>query len=200
MFSLVISFVHNIDDPVCKAYSFLLWIQISLFECLPSPLRKHTTDSSPHYLNHYLWSLIYVNWLCTIFFIIYLPQKLLLTNVANCKAGVLKHFGKQRQNRKYLLFFSVEIRNFLFPLILTEYLTIIHCIDNISTSFIQELFLKTFIEQILFFLLGGEIAIIFYKEKRFRTSLVVQWLRLWVPNAGGPGWIPGQGTRPPGCN
>ena len=27
------------------------------------------------------------------------------------------------------------------------------------------------------------------------TSLVVQWLRLCVPNAGGPGWIPGQGTR-----
>ena len=27
------------------------------------------------------------------------------------------------------------------------------------------------------------------------TSLVVQWLRLWAPNAGGPGSIPGQGTR-----
>ncbi|TEA25694.1 hypothetical protein DBR06_SOUSAS2510124, partial [Sousa chinensis] len=26
-------------------------------------------------------------------------------------------------------------------------------------------------------------------------SLVVQWLRLCAPNAGGPGWIPGQGTR-----
>ena len=24
---------------------------------------------------------------------------------------------------------------------------------------------------------------------------VVQWLRLHAPNAGGPGWIPGQGTR-----
>ena len=24
---------------------------------------------------------------------------------------------------------------------------------------------------------------------------MVQWLRLWAPNAGGPGWIPGQGTR-----
>ena len=27
------------------------------------------------------------------------------------------------------------------------------------------------------------------------TSLVVQWLRLCTPNAGGPGLIPGQGTR-----
>ena len=28
------------------------------------------------------------------------------------------------------------------------------------------------------------------------TSLVVQWLRLQAPNAGGPGSIPGQGSRP----
>ncbi|TEA40519.1 hypothetical protein DBR06_SOUSAS15710059, partial [Sousa chinensis] len=28
------------------------------------------------------------------------------------------------------------------------------------------------------------------------TSLVVQWVRLRAPNAGGPGLIPGQGTRP----
>ena len=28
-----------------------------------------------------------------------------------------------------------------------------------------------------------------------RTSLVVQWLRLWAPNAEGPGFIPGQETR-----
>ena len=27
------------------------------------------------------------------------------------------------------------------------------------------------------------------------TSLVVQWLRLHAPNAGGPGSIPSQGTR-----
>ena len=27
------------------------------------------------------------------------------------------------------------------------------------------------------------------------TSLVVQWLRIRAPNAGGPGSIPGQGTR-----
>ena len=27
------------------------------------------------------------------------------------------------------------------------------------------------------------------------TSLVVQWLRLHAPNAGGPGSIPDQGTR-----
>ena len=25
---------------------------------------------------------------------------------------------------------------------------------------------------------------------------MVQWLRLHAPHAGGPGWIPGQGTRP----
>ena len=30
----------------------------------------------------------------------------------------------------------------------------------------------------------------------WRTSLVVQWLRLHAPNAGGPDSIPGQGTRP----
>ena len=29
------------------------------------------------------------------------------------------------------------------------------------------------------------------------TSLVVQWLRLCTPNAGGPGSIPGQGSRSP---
>ena len=28
-----------------------------------------------------------------------------------------------------------------------------------------------------------------------RTSLVVHWLRLQAPKAGGPGSIPGQGTR-----
>ena len=28
-----------------------------------------------------------------------------------------------------------------------------------------------------------------------RTSLLAQWLRLWAPNAGDPGSIPGQGTR-----
>ena len=27
------------------------------------------------------------------------------------------------------------------------------------------------------------------------TSLVVQWVKLHAPNAGGPGSIPGQGTR-----
>ncbi|TEA30852.1 hypothetical protein DBR06_SOUSAS15510019, partial [Sousa chinensis] len=27
------------------------------------------------------------------------------------------------------------------------------------------------------------------------TSLVVQWFRLWAPNAGDPGSHPGQGTR-----
>ena len=43
------------------------------------------------------------------------------------------------------------------------------------------------------------IAVFFCKtlinENYLRTSLVVQWLRLHTPNAGGEGWIPGQGTR-----
>ena len=33
------------------------------------------------------------------------------------------------------------------------------------------------------------------KEVDHGTSLVAQWLRLCTPNAGGPGSIPGQGTR-----
>ena len=33
------------------------------------------------------------------------------------------------------------------------------------------------------------------KEASRRASLVVQWLMLWAPNAGGPGSIPGEGTR-----
>ena len=33
------------------------------------------------------------------------------------------------------------------------------------------------------------------KTELLRTSLVVQWLRLWDPNAGGPGLILDQGTR-----
>ena len=34
-------------------------------------------------------------------------------------------------------------------------------------------------------------------KKRVETSLVAQWLRLHVPNAGCWGSIPGQGTRFP---
>ena len=33
------------------------------------------------------------------------------------------------------------------------------------------------------------------KKEKKGTSLVVQWLRLRIPNSGGPGSIPGQGTR-----
>ena len=33
------------------------------------------------------------------------------------------------------------------------------------------------------------------KESLWGTSLVVQWLRLHAPNAGGPGSTPGQGTQ-----
>ena len=35
------------------------------------------------------------------------------------------------------------------------------------------------------------------KNKVAGTSLVVQWLRLHVPNAGGLGFIPGWGTKIP---
>ena len=34
-----------------------------------------------------------------------------------------------------------------------------------------------------------------FKNKPLRTSLVVHWLRLPTPNAGGTGLIPGQRTR-----
>ena len=34
-----------------------------------------------------------------------------------------------------------------------------------------------------------------FKRHPTGTSLVVQWLRLHAANAGGPGSIPGQGTR-----
>ena len=33
------------------------------------------------------------------------------------------------------------------------------------------------------------------QEKNLGTSLVTQWLGLRAPSAGGPGSIPGQGTR-----
>ena len=39
---------------------------------------------------------------------------------------------------------------------------------------------------------------VFYHNKKLKgigTSLVVQWLRHHAANAGGPGLIPGQGTR-----
>ena len=35
----------------------------------------------------------------------------------------------------------------------------------------------------------------FIRNSNFGTSLVVQWLRLRAPNAGGPGSNPGQGSR-----
>ena len=34
-----------------------------------------------------------------------------------------------------------------------------------------------------------------FKSVSWGTSLMVQWLRLYDLNTGGPGWIPGQGTR-----
>ena len=41
-----------------------------------------------------------------------------------------------------------------------------------------------------------DLTIIFKKKKLGGTSLVVQWLRLHAPNAGGSGSFPGQGNRP----
>ena len=40
---------------------------------------------------------------------------------------------------------------------------------------------------------SGEIASV---KNHLETFLVVQWLRLCAPSTGGPGLIPGQGTRP----
>ena len=37
------------------------------------------------------------------------------------------------------------------------------------------------------------------KKGKTGTSLVVQWVRFHAPNAGGPGSIPGQGTRSHMC-
>ena len=34
-----------------------------------------------------------------------------------------------------------------------------------------------------------------YQESYSGTSLVVQWVRVYAPNVGCPGLIPGQGTR-----
>ena len=36
---------------------------------------------------------------------------------------------------------------------------------------------------------------IYKKKQDIGTSLVIQWVRLRTPSAGGPGSIPGQGTR-----
>ena len=38
-------------------------------------------------------------------------------------------------------------------------------------------------------------TILIQKKNLSGTSLVVQWVRLRAPNAGGPGSIPGRGTR-----
>ena len=38
-------------------------------------------------------------------------------------------------------------------------------------------------------------AVLIKQPEIFGTSLVVQWVRLRAPNAGGPGLIPGRGTR-----
>ena len=42
---------------------------------------------------------------------------------------------------------------------------------------------------------GKDLAVHLFKKPASGTSLVVPWLRLQAPNAGGLGSIPGQGTR-----
>ena len=39
------------------------------------------------------------------------------------------------------------------------------------------------------------LVIFILQKHNYQTSLVVQWLRLHPPKAGGPGSIPGQKTR-----
>ena len=41
----------------------------------------------------------------------------------------------------------------------------------------------------------GKSGLYSHSNMHLWTSLVVQWVRLHAPNAGGPGLIPGQGTR-----
>ena len=48
--------------------------------------------------------------------------------------------------------------------------------------------------------LASLVILLVIREKQIKikysgTSLVVQWLRLQAPNAGGPGSIPGQATK-----
>ena len=45
------------------------------------------------------------------------------------------------------------------------------------------------------YVLWCQVCIYYFKVHTHGTSLVAQWLRLHTPNAGGPGSIPGQGTR-----
>ena len=47
----------------------------------------------------------------------------------------------------------------------------------------------------IFFLIGKNIFQKSISNAGGGTSLMVQWLRLLTPNAGGPGSTPGQGTR-----
>ena len=46
-----------------------------------------------------------------------------------------------------------------------------------------------------YYVFDEEMKIKAFKNYDLGTSLVVQWLRLHIPNAGGPGSIPGQGTK-----
>ena len=47
---------------------------------------------------------------------------------------------------------------------------------------------------------GVNIYTLLHIKWTIRTFPVVQWLRLFTPNAGGVGLIPGQGTTIPTCH
>ena len=48
-----------------------------------------------------------------------------------------------------------------------------------------------------YYVFDEEMKIKAFKNYDLGTSLVAQWLRLNISNAGGPGLIPGQGTKSP---
>ena len=55
---------------------------------------------------------------------------------------------------------------------------------------------------LLYLVLCYSVQFLMWRVKRdaHRTSLVIQWLRLYTPNAGGRGLIPDQGTKTPYAN
>ena len=55
---------------------------------------------------------------------------------------------------------------------------------------------------LLYLVLCYSVQFLMWRVKRdaHRTSLVIQWLRLYTPNAGGMGLIPDQGTKTPYAN
>ena len=85
-------------------------------------------------------------------------------------------------------------------LILTPILRqpLIFCQYRLVCTFL-ECYISEIIQHILFFFLVSLTSFIQnnYYEIYPRTSLAVQWLRLWASTAGGMGSIPGRGTKIP---